>query len=193
MREKTLGERMEALREFYSRTGRMPSYSELASLLGFRSRNSAYKFIKKLLSLSYVKRDEKGKLLPGRLFGSVKVLGSVQAGFPSPAEEELLDTITLDRWLISHPSSTYMLKVSGDSMIEAGIMPGDFVLVDRSIEAKDGDIVVAQVDGEWTMKYLRKRKGGVVLLPANKNYPPIKPSRELIIGGVVISVIRKLK
>ena len=83
--------------------------------------------------------------------------------------------MTLDEWLIKNREATYMLKVSGDSMIEAGIMTGDLVLLDRSKEAKDGDIVIAEVDGAWTMKYLKKNGKSVMLLPANKKYKPIIP------------------
>lgn len=193
MKGSKLNERVRALKDFYASHQRMPSYSEIALMFGFRSRNSSYKLVQRLIKLGIVKRDEKGRIIPQKLAEGIRVLGSVQAGFPSPAEEELLDTITLDRWLIARPSSTYILRVSGDSMIEAGIMPGDYVLVDRSLQPKDGDIVVAQVDGEWTMKYLRKRGKETLLYPANHKYPPIKPQRELVIGGVVISVIRKLK
>ena len=80
------------------------------------------------------------------------------AGFPTPAEEELVDTITIDEFLINNKEATYMLKVSGDSMIDAGIQPGDMVLVERNRNAKEGDIVIAEVDNEWTMKYLEKAK-----------------------------------
>jgi repressor LexA len=135
----------------------MPSYSEITEILGFSSKNASFKFVEKLIRANIVEKDSKGKLIPKALINPVKVLGVVEAGFPSPAEEELLDTISLDRWLINNPVSTFMLKVTGDSMIEAGIMPGDYVLVDRAITAKNGDVVIAQVDGQWTMKYLNKK------------------------------------
>src|SRR5437867_12859489 len=75
----------------------------------------------------------------------------VTAGFPSPAEEELADTMTLDEYLITNKEATYILKVNGESMIDAGILPGDLLLVKRGIDPRDGDIVIAQVDREWTM------------------------------------------
>ena len=186
-------ERVDRLKLFYNQTGRMPSHSEIAEILGFSSKNASFKFVEKLIRANIVEKDSKGKLIPKALINPVKVLGVVEAGFPSPAEEELLDTISLDRWLINNPVSTFMLKVTGDSMIEAGIMPGDYVLVDRAITAQNGDVVIAQVDGQWTMKYLNKKGKEITLIPANSKYIPIKPKNELKIAGVVKAVIRKLK
>ncbi|MDA8105376.1 MAG: translesion error-prone DNA polymerase V autoproteolytic subunit, partial [Nitrospiraceae bacterium] len=117
----------------------------------------------------------------------------VEAGFPSPAEEELVDTLSLDSLLIQNPEATFLLKVSGDSMSGAGILPGDMVLVDKGQTPKSGDIVIAEVDGEWTMKYLKKRGENVALIPANPNYKPIRPKKELKIAGVVTAVVRKYR
>jgi repressor LexA len=193
IQESLLKERVYKLKLFYNQTGRMPSYSEIAELFGFRSKNAAFKFIEKLIKLNLIQKDSKGKLIPISLANQIKVLGIVEAGFPSCAEEELLDTISLDKWLINNPTSTFMLKVKGDSMIEAGIMPKDYVLVDRSLTPKDKDIVIAEVDGQWTMKYLIKKGKDITLLPANPKYSPIRPKNELKIAGVVTAVLRKLK
>jgi repressor LexA len=193
IQESLLKERVYKLKFFYNQTGRMPSYSEIADLFGFRSKNAAFKFIEKLIKLNLIQKDSKGKLIPISLTNQIKVLGVVEAGFPSCAEEELLDTISLDKWLINNPTSTFMLKVKGDSMIEAGIMPKDYVLVDRSLTPKNKDIVIAEVDGQWTMKYLIKKGKDITLLPANPKYTPIRPKNELKIAGVVTAVLRKLK
>ncbi len=117
----------------------------------------------------------------------------MQAGWPSPAEEELVDVLSLDEYLIQHPEQSYLIKVTGDSMIDAGIHQGDLVIVERGRTAKDRDIIIAQVDGEWTMKYYEKRGSVVRLIAANKKYAPITPKRELVVGGVVTAVIRKYK
>lgn len=191
--DERLRERVKALMLFYKEKGRMPSYSEIGRIMGLKSKNAVFKLINKLEVLKIIRKDEKGRLIPLSLKENIKLLGTVEAGFPSPAEEELLDTLSLDRFLINNPDSTFMLKVSGDSMSGAGIMPGDMVLVDRSLQPKNGDIVVAQVDGEWTMKFLRRRGGGIILMPANDKYRPIRPKRELNIAGVVTAVIRKYK
>jgi repressor LexA len=129
--------------------------------------------------------------LPGSLFYFITLAGTVEAGWPSPAEEELSDTMSLDEYLIRKKEATYMLKVSGDSMVDAGIMPGDMVLVERGVAEKDGHIVIAEIDGKWTMKYLRKRGGKVYLEAANKKYQPFYPKENLKIAAVVRAVIRR--
>lgn len=123
----------------------------------------------------------------------IHLLGIVEAGFPSPAEEELCDTLSLDEYLISNREATYLLRVKGDSMQEAGILEGDMVLVERTNDARTGDIVIAEVDGEWTMKYLRKGQDGYYLQAANPKYPIIVPSGGLQIAAVVTCVIRKVR
>lgn len=184
-------QRIHALRKFYSRKKRLPSYSEMLGLFEVKSKNAVYKFIEKLVEKDLVKKDASGKLVPGeRLFG-VKILGAVEAGFPSPAEEELADVITLDDYLIENKQATYLLRVSGRSMINAGINPDDLVLVDRTRSASIGDIVIAKVDDEYTIKRFDKKNGKVVLMPENDAFEPIYPQDSLSIEGVVIGVIRK--
>lgn len=171
----------------------MPSYSEIGELTGIRSKNAVFKLVGRLEELKVVERDARGRLIPRALTASVKLLGTVEAGFPSPAEEELVDTISLDDFLVQNPEASFLLKVSGDSMSGAGILPGDMVIVDKRRQPKSGDIVVAQVDGEWTMKYLKKSGGSVALHPANPKYRPIRPRDELKVAGVVTAVVRKYR
>lgn len=191
--EETLRSRIRSIRRFQARHGRMPSYAEIAELTGLRSKNAVFKLIARLEGMKVLARDRTGRLIPRSLVNAVKVLGTVEAGFPSPAEEELVDTLSLDDFLIQNREATFLLKVSGDSMTGAGIMPGDMVIVDKGQTAKSGDIVIAQVDGEWTMKYLRKRGDTVSLVPANPKYRPIRPKQELKVAGVVTAVVRKYK
>lgn len=147
-----------------------------------------------LVKRGILKRDPSGRLLPTPVLeGGIKLLGTVQAGFPSPAEEELVDTLSLDEFLIKNPQASYLVKVTGDSMIDAGIMPDDLVIVERGRQPRHGDIVIAQVDGEWTMKYYEKRGTKTLLRAANKKYLPIEPKAELVIGGVVVANVRKYK
>jgi SOS regulatory protein LexA len=188
-----LRQRISAIAAFYHEKGRMPSFSEIADLAGLQSKNSVFVLINKLEKLKVLQRDPRGRLIAGSIAAPIKMLGTVEAGFPSPAEEELADNRSLDDLLIHNREATFLLKVSGDSMANAGILPGDMVLVDKGESPKSGDIVIAEVDGEWTMKYLKKRGENVLLLPANPKYQPIKPKRELKIAGVVTAVVRKYK
>lgn len=186
-------QRVPAIVRFYQQHQRMPSFRELQHLCGFQSSRAAVKLVTRLIELGFLAKDRTGKLLPTRYFRETRVLGAIEAGFPSPAEEELGDTMDLDEFLIKNKEATYMLKVTGDSMCDAGILPGDMVLVERGLEADDGDIVIAHIDHAWTMKYLRKRGRKIWLEPANKKYKPIYPTQELKIEAVVIAVIRKYR
>ena len=185
--------RVKAISIFYQDNGRMPSFSEIGELVGFRSKNAVSKFVSKLVQNGVVDKDKKGRLIPRSITSATRVLGTVEAGFPSPAEEELADTMSLDDLLIQNPQATFLLRVSGDSMTEAGILPGDMVIVDKGQTPKNGDIVIAEVDGAWTMKYLKKRGADVTLIPANPKYKPIRPKKELKIAGVVTAAVRKYK
>ncbi len=186
-----LQEHLHTIRTFYRSHKRMPSYSELMAVVGFRSKNAAYKLVQRMVAHEWLEKDAAGKLLPGRLFHAVPLLGTVTAGFPSPAEEELADTMTLDEYLIKNKEATYLFTVNGESMIEAGILSGDLLLVERGAEPRDGDIVIAQIDREWTVKYFRKRGPQVFLEAANTAYKPMHPQEELKIAAVVRAVIRK--
>lgn len=161
------------------------------ALLGFKSKNAVYKLVQKLIDEGAVEKDSSGKLVPKKLLGEVPLLGLVKAGFPAAAEEEMLDSMNIDEFLIKRKDATYLLQVDGDSMIDAHIAPGDLVVAERTNVARDGDIVIAEVDGEWTMKYFKQKLGRVWLEPANKKYKPIYPTEELRIAAVVKGVVRK--
>ena len=176
---------------FYHRHRRMPSYKEIMDLVGFKSKNAVYKLIEKLIEEGVVAKDSKGKLIPSQRLDEIPILGLVEAGFPSMAEEQLSDTISLDDYLIDHKESTYLLEVKGESMIDAGIHEGDLVIVERRGDVKIGDIVIAEVDGGWTMKYYRKSGNTIFLEPANKKFKPIYPKEDLKIAAIVKGVIRK--
>ena len=122
----------------------------------------------------------------------------LKAGFPSPAEDYSHETLDFNRDLIRNPEATFYGKVEGDSMIEAGINDGDIAVIDRSVEAQDGDIVVGYINDEFTIKYLdlRHRKdGNIELRPANKNFNPIRidADDDFEVWGVVIWTIKRWK
>jgi SOS regulatory protein LexA len=192
MKEKRSLETVERrISEFFLNNRRMPTYSEMTDLLGVRSKSVVHFWVRKLMANGVLERDSKGFLKPLRRSLFLPLVGEIQAGFPSPAEEELRDVISLDEYLVTRPASSFILKVSGDSMIGEGIKPGDLVIVEKGREPKNGDVILAQVDGEWTMKYFTKRGGRVVLESANEKYPPIRPKEELRLGGIITAVIRK--
>ena len=121
----------------------------------------------------------------------LRLLGTIEAGFPSPAEEELSDTLSLDEWLMENREATIMFKAPNDSMIGAGIIAGDLILLDRSRTAKDGDIVLAEIDRVSTMRYLRKQGSRVWLEAAHPQYKGLVPKEKLTVTAVVVAVIRK--
>ena len=187
------------LESFYSQNKRMPTYSEMMKLFSFKSKNAVYRVVEKLLDAGLVAKDHLGRLIPTDSFADVPMLGLVTAGLPATVEEELTDTINLDDMLIGKKELTYMLEVDGDSMIDAHIEKGDMVLVERANNARDMQIVIAEVDGEYTMKYFRrstKLTAGKVseqawLEPANKNYKSIYPEHSLNVIAILKAVIRK--
>ena len=127
----------------------------------------------------------------------VPLLGRlVPAGFPSPADDYLDGEIDLSRYLIERPAATFLMRIVGESMRGAGILDGDLVVVDRSVEAKTGHVVVAVCDGDMTIKRLRRLTGGrAVLLAENPDFPEFVICEETPaeIWGVVVAVVRKLR
>lgn len=176
---------------FYERERRMPTYQEILRLVGFRSKNAVSKLVSKLVDEGVVEKDQSGRLRPALGLSELPVLGLVQAGSPSLADSQVLDSLSLDGYLIRDRGRTFLLEVKGDSMIEAHIEEGDLVVAERASTARDGDIVVAEVDGEWTLKYLKKLGDRVWLEPANVRYRPIYPKHSLRIAAIVRGVVRK--
>ena len=119
---------------------------------------------------------------------------AVAAGFPSPADDHAEDRLDLNTLLIKHPAATFFVRVSGDSMLERGIHDGDLLVVDRSLEASDGSVVIAIIDSELTVKEFRRRNGRVSLVPANTACPPVPlaADNETHIWGVATCVIHSL-
>ena len=170
----------------------MPGYKEIMQLVGFKSKNAVYKLINKLVEDEVVDKDSNGKLTPLKIFGETPLLGLVEAGIPTTVDQDNTESLNIDEYLIGrNKNSTYLLEVKGDSMIDEGIREGDLVLVERRGDPKDGDIVIAEVDGGWTMKYFKKKGNTVYLKPANKNYAPIYPAYDLKVAAIVRGVIRR--
>ncbi len=169
---------------FYRANKRMPSITEIMKACGFSSRSSAFYVVNKMVEEGIIEKDFKGRLAPTGKIHELRVLGAIRAGFAAPAEEELADTISIGEYLIRHKESSYLLKVEGDSMIDAGIQPDDMVIFERRADAKIGDIVVALTEDGYTLKYLRKKNGKAYLEAANAAYPLIHPKEGQVIGVV---------
>ncbi|HEV7121610.1 MAG TPA: transcriptional repressor LexA [Candidatus Paceibacterota bacterium] len=174
---------------FYQKHKRMPSVTEIMSTFGLSSRSSGFYVMQQLVKEGIAEKDRTGKLVPGPDLFTLPVLGRIRAGFAAPAEEEIADTITIGEYLLGRPEASYLLKVEGDSMIDAGIQEGDMVVFERTNDYKPGDIVVALTEDGYTLKYLRRKDGKYYLEAANENYPDIHP-REGEIIGVVVSTFR---
>jgi DNA polymerase V len=127
-------------------------------------------------------------------FGQWLAEEGISAGFPSPADDFKETRISLDRELVKNKEATFYARVSGDSMVGAGLDDGDLLVIDRSLNPENGKIAVCLVDGEFTVKRIKKEKNGLYLMPENKKYKPIelKEENELIIWGVVEYVIKKV-
>ncbi|MDE5888308.1 MAG: translesion error-prone DNA polymerase V autoproteolytic subunit [Muribaculaceae bacterium] len=119
--------------------------------------------------------------------------GGIRAGFPSPAQDYVTESIDLNRVLVKHPASTFYAKVVGDSMSGEGITEGDILIIDRSLEAQHGDLAVCCLDGEFTLKRLCLNRGDrIFLMPSNRKYRPIEVTRDndFMVWGVVIYTIK---
>lgn len=186
-------EKAQIIQAFYRNNKRMPTYQEICDLFDYKSKNAASKLVTKLARYGVLEKDKKGRLIPTFSPYSIRLLGLVEAGFPAPVEEQEIDTMSLDEWLVDDKDATYILKVKGPSMKDAGIMDGDYVLVERTLQVKPGDIVVAEVDGDYTLKYLRQNRQTETfyLEAANDAYDDIYPEGTLNIEAKVLSVIRR--
>jgi repressor LexA len=179
-------------RKFYSKQRRLPTYEEICHLFHFKSKNASFYLVNKLIDAGILEKDKKGKLSPKKLF-HIPQLGIIHAGHPVAANSLSDNSIDLYQYILDLPGQIFSLIVKGDSMIEEGITDGDIVIVEKGREPRNGDVVAACLNNEWTVKYFKKNNFEVLLVPANPDYPIIhaKGKDSLFIGGVVISVIRK--
>lgn len=187
------GQYLAKLRDYYARHRVLPSYARIGSLVGLNSKASVAGMVLRLKGEGFLESSPDRRLKPGRRFFERSVDESVQAGLPSPASDNAPDALTIDEHLISNPSKTILIKVKGDSMIDAGIHPGDVVVVEKRASANIGDIVVAILDNEFTLKRFSREKGRTVLRPENKAYPVIRPKDDAEIFGVVVGLFRKYR
>lgn len=180
------------LQDYYASNRSLPSYAKLCILLGFASKAAVSKLLNRLLLQGFLRRAEDGDWVPDtRFFERAVSTHAVQAGLPAEARDVGSDYFAIDHYLVEKPSRTLLIPVKGDSMIDAGIHAGDLAVVERRNTANVGDIVVAIVDNEFTLKTLGREGKQFVLLPANPAYPVIRPKGELEVFGVMVGLVRK--
>ncbi|MBI4195133.1 MAG: translesion error-prone DNA polymerase V autoproteolytic subunit [Betaproteobacteria bacterium] len=184
------GQYLAKLRDYYARHRVLPSYASIGALVGLNSKASVAEMVMRLKAEGFLESSPDRRLKPGKRFFERPIAESVRAGLPSPAADTAPETLTIDEYLVPRPSRSVLITVKGDSMIDAGIHPGDVVVVERRHTARESDIVVAIVENEFTVKRLMKEGGRYVLKPENKAYETLRP-KELEIFGVVVGSFRK--
>jgi len=186
-------EHLARLQQYWKQNKAFPAMARLCDVVGLSSSASVFGMIGRLTDAGYLKRVD-GRIAPGRMFFSRPLLGTVRAGIPQQASQESGDVLTLDDYLIDQPDRTSLHRVRGDSMNGAGIVEGDLVVVEHNTPTRPGDIVLAVVDGELTVKTLAIDRDGRYFLEAkNPAYDPITPAASLEILGVVVGVVRRLR
>ncbi len=182
-----------ALRTHWKRQAAFPAMAKLCDVLGLSSTSSVFAAVGRLTEAGYLERVE-GRIAPTRRFFARPVLRPVRAGVPQPVSQEEPEVLTLDDYLIDDPNRTSLHRVRGESMRDAGIFDGDLVVVEHNSPTKPGDVVVACVDNELTVKTLRLNSAGKYYLEAaNPAFEPLHPRTSLEILGVVISVARRMR
>jgi SOS regulatory protein LexA len=180
------------LQDYYAQHRVLPSYARIAVLVGLSSKASVAGMVLRLKTAGFLESSPDRRLKPGaRFFERPFATARVRAGSPDSTLDDGHDLMTIDSYLIKEPSKTTLIRVKGDSMLEAGIFEGDLVVVEQQPTAAIGDIVIAIVDDEFTIKYLASERGTFVLRPANDAYPTIRPKGKLEIFGVMVGLVRR--
>jgi repressor LexA len=187
---------LDCIREHLHETGMAPTRAEIADIMGFQSKNAASDHLRALERKGYIRihndRSRGIQVLDVEGFNEddLPVLGRVAAGLPIEAVENVERTIAVPQGLFRQ-RPTYMLRVQGDSMKDVGILDGDLIAVRKSNMARSGQIVVARIDDDVTVKTLRINKSSITLMPANDDYEPIRvPPDQLVIEGIFVGLIR---
>jgi repressor LexA len=182
------------LQDYYARYRCIPAYERLCTLWGMASRSAVGKVLERFRRQELVERTPDGDWIPSRsFFERLLAVQSVQAGLPAADLQSGVTPTLLDDLLVDTPSKTILLTVQGDSMSGANIFAGDVVIVERQEIATAGEIVVALVDNELTVKRLAKDDEGWLLHPENPDFADVRPQGELRLIGVVTGLARRLK
>ena len=178
------------LQDYFARHQVFPSYAAIAKIVGLKSTSSVSALLERLKAAGYIETKDR-RLRPGaRFFDRPLMQSRVAAGLPEMAFDEPPESLAIDSHLVARPSRTFLVTVKGESMIDVGLMPGDTIVVERGNAANEGDIVVAVVDGAYTVKRLARESRRFVLKPENRAFPVLRPD-PLEIVGVVVGSFRK--
>lgn len=182
------------LQNYYREHRALPSYAVMAQVLGLASKSAVYALVKRLVAEGFLAITPDRRVAPdNRFFERAMVNSIVRAGVPGIADNDLADGIAVDQYLIHNPESTLLVEVKGDSMINVHIMEGDVAVIDTAMAYRVGDIVIAEIEGEVTLKTLIKEQGLWALQPENENYDIIRPQGEWRIVGVLVGLMRKYR
>lgn len=182
------------LQDYYADWKSIPSYASLCEVFGIASKSWVKAILGRLGKAGFIERTPDGMWIPtSQFFARPFAESSVQAGMPVSVTATQGKYFVIDELLIETPSLTTIIPVKGDSMVDAGIHDGDIAVVEKRLSANVGDIVVAIVDNEFTLKTLAKEGSKFILCPANPAYPVIRPKDTLEIFGVLVGLIRKYR
>ncbi len=180
------------LQRYYAQHRVLPSYARLMEILGYASKSAVKKVLERLEAAGMLERTPDGDWAPTeRFFERVVANEPVPAGMPVTTLDDGVEQMTIDRFLIQDPGETVLIRVKGDSMINAGIHNGDLAVVERRKNANVGEQVVAVVDDQFTLKTLGRDQEGYHLIAANPEYPVMRPNGKLEIFGVVVGLVRR--
>lgn len=173
------------LQDYYARHRLIPSYARISELLGFSTKTAAAALVKRLQAAGYLQQTPDRRLSPTpRFFERPRAIASVRAGLPEQVLDAAADMVSIDELLVQRPSRTFFVPISGDSMRDAGLLEGDTAVCEQGRQARPGDIVVAVVDSELTIKTLVAEGKRLVLRPENPDYPILRPDPLQLIGVV---------
>ena len=195
MKQLNISSYLGKLQDYYAREKIIPSITELSVLWNGKARSWTHQIVQRLKEESLLENGPGGRLRPGPRFFERTVGHVVRAGMPQQAADVQPELLRIDDYLIENPSQTILFPVKGDSMIDLGILEGDMVIIERSNSPSTGQVVLAIVDNEFTLKVLAKDKRGYYLEARNhmrsKDYPSIRPEQKLEIYGLYVGLIRK--
>lgn len=181
---------LQRLQDHYARHRVIPAYTAIGAIVGLRSKSSVSAWLQRLRDAGLIDVRHRRIVPLARFFERPRAASRVSAGLPMAAVDGPDDGLGIDSHLVRHPSRTFLVAVQGESMTGAGLLPGDTVIAESRTDARPGQIVIANVDGEFTIKRLARERGRLVLRPENDAFPVIRPD-PLQIVGIAVGAFRR--